>query len=823
MNRLLTVIVVLLTSPVFVIAQNFIGSEFRVSFLKNLNPTFNTPPIFEFSIHAIESLDATVEYGLPTDPFYQIQTISINEDEVGVVSFDQDQFLNQETLNVVETRSFLVTTTGNARVYAFHNRVYFSESTPVLPTASLGTDYMVTSYEQGGGVFPSIFNVIGTADNTSVDITPTSATPLGGAGNTFTLNLNAGEVVSISSSDDLTGSRVTSQGAPIVVSGGHQQTLVGPPGCSADSHLWEQYIPISDWTTSHPIFPLNGNSGDLLRVLAVNDDTDLFIGCELIATIDAGEFYEDFFDSAFILTSSEPVSVAAYTRGFSCAGTSTGDPNMRILLPLERGNTNVKLRVNNPLSDDGPLISGLNLNVLHLVMLTDAIEDLELNGNTLSDWQPFTSRPELSYIEVEIPDIDNQFSIISPSPFWAELISLKLYDGFTMSLGSDSEIDLPPFNQAIVDLGPDLLICPGESLILDPQLGVSGIWQDGSLQETFSVTEAGIYSVTIDDACGDGTDEVLISAGLIPSLPLPTELFLCGDEVALLEIEEEPGVTYSWNTGEVGGTTEIDGFGTYTVTAISPDGCENVASTEVLNGATAEIVLTAPEGICENAPESIAASANEAGVFTWSDGTIGSELIISEPGEYSVLFVPESGCGVEESISVDRFFAPVVFANDTIICDGDVLQIRAQSPNGDAFWPGISDVPVAAISEAGAYEAAAENECGTAFFTVNIGFKDCTCPALVPNAFTPNGDGLNDLFVPKILCDPELYELVIFNRWGTEVFSSNDITKNWNGNSKNNKEFFVSTGVYNYILKYDNPLRPQNSPIELTGTVTLLR
>lgn len=59
-----------------------------------------------------------MEYGLPTDPFYQIQTISINADEVGVVSFDQDEFFNQETLNVAETRYFQITTTGNARVFS---------------------------------------------------------------------------------------------------------------------------------------------------------------------------------------------------------------------------------------------------------------------------------------------------------------------------------------------------------------------------------------------------------------------------------------------------------------------------------------------------------------------------------------------------------------------------------------------------------------------------------------------------------------------------------------------------------------------------------
>ncbi len=822
MNKLIAGALFLLFLPVFTKGQNFVGDEFRIGFLKNLDPTFNTPPIFDISIHALEDLSATVEYGLPSDPFYQTQTISINSNEVGVVSFDQDQFLNQETLNVVETRSFLVTTTGDARVFAFHNRIYFSDSSPVLPTASLGTDYLVTSFEQSGGAFPSIFNVIGTADNTSVDITPTSGTLLGGAGDTFTVNLDAGEVISISSSGDLTGSRVTSQGAPVVVSGGHQQSLVGPLDCGADSHLWEQHIPISDWTTSYPIFPLEGNDGDLFRILALNDNTELYSGCDLIATIDAGEFYEEFYETPFILTSSEPVSVAAYMRGSDCSGNGTGDPNMRMLLPLNRGNTNIQLRVENPLQDFGGPI-GPNLNVVHLVMLTDETAGLSLNGGTVTNWQTFDSQPDLSYAEVEIADLDNLLSIESASPFWSELISLKGFDAFTMSLGSDAEITLPPLDLTIVSLGPDQAICPGEAIILDPGLGISGTWQDGSFQETFTVVEAGTYSIAIDEGCGDGTDEVVITEGFVPSIAIPQELVICGGDVEFIEVEEEPGVTYSWNTGEEGGTIEVDGFGTYTVTAISQDGCEIVASTEVLNGATAQVVLIGPEGICENAVETILASANEAGTFTWSDGTTGSELTISESGEYSVLFIPDSGCEVEEEIAVNQFFAPFVFANDTVICDGDVIQLRAQSPNGEAFWPGLSESPIASISEEGTYEAAAENECGISFFTVNIGLKDCSCPAYVPNAYTPNGDGLNDLFVPEILCEPEFYDLVIFNRWGKEVFSSTDITKNWNGDSKNNPDFFSSDGVYNYILKFDNPLRPLQSPQEITGTVTLIR
>ena len=344
MNRLL-ILVVFLALSMKGYTQDFVGTEFRFSFMKNLNIFFNTPPKFDVSIHALEDLEATIEYGDPAEPFYQVQTISITGGQVGVVSFDNDEFLNQETLNVVETISFRVTTDGDARVYAFHNRLYFADSSPILPTSSLGNDYMVMSFEGTGGGFPSLFSIIGTEDNTTITVVPASSTPLGTVGDPFTIELDAGQVITISSTGDLTGSRVTSDGPPIAVFGGHQQSLVGPDAfCGADSHLWEQIMPLSDWGTDYALVPVFGNDGDLFRILAANDGTEVFVDCELLVTLDQGEYFDQFFDSPTLLSTTNPTSIAAFTVGGDCAGLSTGDPNMRIVLPLEKGNNGIELR-----------------------------------------------------------------------------------------------------------------------------------------------------------------------------------------------------------------------------------------------------------------------------------------------------------------------------------------------------------------------------------------------------------------------------------------------------------------------------------------------
>ncbi|MDZ4751142.1 MAG: CotH kinase family protein [Flavobacteriales bacterium] len=71
----------------------------------------------------------------------------------------------------------------------------------------------------------------------------------------------------------------------------------------------------------------------------------------------------------------------------------------------------------------------------------------------------------------------------------------------------------------------------------------------------------------------------------------------------------------------------------------------------------------------------------------------------------------------------------------------------------------------------------------------------------IPNSFSPNGDGVNDIFIPQgTAIDPDYYTLRIFNRWGEKVFESMDINKPWDG-SHLGGEYFVQDEVYIYFLE----------------------
>ena len=94
----------------------------------------------------------------------------------------------------------------------------------------------------------------------------------------------------------------------------------------------------------------------------------------------------------------------------------------------------------------------------------------------------------------------------------------------------------------------------------------------------------------------------------------------------------------------------------------------------------------------------------------------------------------------------------------------------------------------------------------------------------IPSAFTPNGDGLNDVFLPKGLYILT-FDMSIFNRWGEPIFTSNDLYKGWNGTA-NGGTLLCQQDVYVYKIKisYSNPDNP-NSILEkeYVGSVTLVK
>jgi len=111
-----------------------------------------------------------------------------------------------------------------------------------------------------------------------------------------------------------------------------------------------------------------------------------------------------------------------------------------------------------------------------------------------------------------------------------------------------------------------------------------------------------------------------------------------------------------------------------------------------------------------------------------------------------------------------------------------------------------------------------ENECTDTFIQI-IDIVP-SVELFMPNAFTPNGDGKNDFFIPVgFLLGPLNYRFSIWNRWGEQVFFTTNINDGWNGRRKNNGNLSPN-GIYTYLIEFNDT---RGNPHLLKGYATLIR
>jgi len=172
------------------------------------------------------------------------------------------------------------------------------------------------------------------------------------------------------------------------------------------------------------------------------------------------------------------------------------------------------------------------------------------------------------------------------------------------------------------------------------------------------------------------------------------------------------------------------------------------------------------------------------------------------------------------SFTVHVVNPPIInLGNDTSLCQGQILTLNATSPNTTYKWQDNTINATYNVSNPGIYWVKVTNQynCYNSD-TINITYKDCdTSNIIIPNIFTPNGDGYNDYFVIKN-AEYKNIDLQVFNRWGVIVYKDNNYQNNWEGKYKGNP---LTNGVYYYIInakgKY-NDIEKQYH-----GSLTILR
>ena len=324
----------------------------------------------------------------------------------------------------------------------------------------------------------------------------------------------------------------------------------------------------------------------------------------------------------------------------------------------------------------------------------------------------------------------------------------------------------------------------------------------------------------------------------IDAIPLPQALNtspVC--EHLPVTLTAKNGNTYAW-TGPNGFSSALSSpllpspavqdAGKYYVLVTSKGGCSKQDSTLVIVNSNPAANAGADVIICENQASTLQAVGGI--YYSWSPASGLSSTSIANPvanpavtTSYVVQVTNQYNCKASDSVQVTVLKAPIANAGPdkkTVVGQPVQLNGTAGGDTSSYFWTpaqyisntGIKDPMVTPPSDITyTFHVVSGYGCGTASDDVFVRvFKKIE----VPNAFSPNGDGINDTWVIEALDSYPESETQVFNRYGQLVFHSRGYAKPWNG-IYNGKP--LATGTYYYTID-----RKNNFPL-MSGWVTILR
>lgn len=295
------------------------------------------------------------------------------------------------------------------------------------------------------------------------------------------------------------------------------------------------------------------------------------------------------------------------------------------------------------------------------------------------------------------------------------------------------------------------------------------------------------------------------------------------------------GISFEWDFGDGNTSNDFEPThyysqpGTYNVSLIILD---NV--TCLINDTDyIEVVVKDPQvsirpdtAVCIGDEITLWASGGES--HLWSPSTYVADptsdtttAVIMEQTIFN-LSVTSDGCILDLAVNVDTLLRPTVNLGDDIEADwGAVVQLLSNSNALNYWYTPITGLncstcpnPTVTAKESSTYYLTVQGANGCFNYdTINIIYDGAI---YLPNSFTPDGDGINDIFYAfgKDIVDFEMY---IFNRWGEKLFYSNDMAIGWDGTFEGK---LVQIESYVWKVRFKDTVGKSG---EMYGTVTLLR
>jgi gliding motility-associated-like protein len=350
----------------------------------------------------------------------------------------------------------------------------------------------------------------------------------------------------------------------------------------------------------------------------------------------------------------------------------------------------------------------------------------------------------------------------------------------------------------VIDLGADKSICQGDSTFFTTNFPYAAyLWNNLQTTRTIKATTTGKYFVQATDsnACL-WADTALLSTYSHKKVSLGNDTIICSRDAVTMDAGTYKH--YLWSNGDTLRQLKVNYAGEFSVTVTDNNGCSSSDSKSIEVFGYASVNLGDDTLLCKGDTLHLSVSFPNSS-YKWSDGTKGQSIAITEGGVYTVTI--SHYCGdVVDDIEVS-FIEDVSLelGPDAYFCFNQPFMLQPATSEVIRYeWSTGDTSAIIHVEKPGIYSLYVYDACGNSAYDQIELIPEYQRKFAIPNAFTPNRDGLNETWKTHLRTYGDFYVKVL-DRWNTVVFESTDLEEEWDG-SYNGRT--LPNGQYTFLAKF---------------------
>lgn len=265
-------------------------------------------------------------------------------------------------------------------------------------------------------------------------------------------------------------------------------------------------------------------------------------------------------------------------------------------------------------------------------------------------------------------------------------------------------------------------LCSGQTATIQASsnTSVTYSWSTGGNNSAEVLGTAGVYTVSVSNACGSASETVAVTTGTAPSISATaTQTVLCGSQSATLTVSGSPG-SVLWSNSATTNSIVVNAAGNYSVTVSNSCGTATAAvliqtdNIPVINATASQTLL------CGSQTATLAVTGSTGSVL-WSNSATTNSTVVSAAGTYSVAVTNVCGTGTA-AVTVTTSAQPSIsiVPTRTLLCGNQSSLLTLTGSQGNIIWSTSATSSPITVNTAGVYSATLTNACGTATADVSI-------------------------------------------------------------------------------------------------------